>query len=88
VREFRQQPGPVVRFYWCRWCEELFAYVGEGERGERYVASLNYNQIGQTWGWWKMEGSTTDVELVREAMAALPPPRSEWAEGIDALHRT
>lgn len=71
VEEFRNWPGPVVRFYWCHWCKLLFAVVGENDYGGRDAASLAYEQEEKRFvlrGAW---GEPKDVELVKEVLAKI-----------------
>src|ERR1700722_11051317 len=69
VAEHRRWPKPGVRFYWCHWCAELFACVGEDEFGGRFAASFSFDQNDERFTLWKSGDCAADVELAREVIA-------------------
>lgn len=71
VAELRNWPSPLVRFFWCHWCQELFAIVGENELGGRLTASFSYDREKATFAAWKTFGDARDVGLVQEVMAKM-----------------
>jgi hypothetical protein len=73
----RAWPKPEVRFFWCHWCGELFAFVGANEAGGRLAASFGYDPEQKTFFLWKTFGIPTDVEIVREALSSLAFSPSE-----------
>lgn len=66
--ELRNWPSPLVRFIWCHWCQELFAFVGENELEGRWAASFRYDREKAIFTWWKTSGDARDVGLVQEVM--------------------
>jgi len=70
VDEFRNWPSPlvVVRFFWCHWCNELFAFGGDNGPGSRLAASFAYDKGKATFVLWEAFGNADDIKLVEEAM--------------------
>ena len=64
--------SPGVRLFWCRYCSELFAFVGENESGGRLAASFGWG--GDGWRVWKAHGSERDVRRAIAAVSQLGPP--------------
>lgn len=58
-----------VRFFWCLFCEDLFAFVGESRRFAAGFAR------GKHAGWWVFHRGSIDreVELAEAAISRLPP---------------
>lgn len=71
VGEHRRWPKPLVRFYWCPSCEELFALVGENELGGRFAASFAFERVGGRFVLWKTGLYPTDVAVVEEVLPDL-----------------
>ena len=74
VGQHRDWPQPLVRFYWCRPCEELFAFVGENEFGGRFAVSFTPDR--ESGGWWveKVADSERDVQLASQTFTAWSSP--------------
>jgi hypothetical protein len=68
VAELRRRPKPLVRFFWCRWCQELFAFVGENEIGGRFAASFAFDEKTNRFTLWKQVASQ-DAEVALEVIA-------------------
>ena len=65
--------GSPVRFYWCGYCEELFAYLKDEFYGWQYISSFSHDK---TDGYkpWKTFIKTPFAEVIRECAASLPAP--------------
>jgi hypothetical protein len=59
---------PVIRFYWCRYCKELFAFAGDNEFGGRYAGSFVQDVSLGGWRLLKSGDLEGDVQL---AIAAI-----------------
>jgi hypothetical protein len=75
-----------VRFYWCGWCQELFAFVGENALGGRGAGSFIRDDSD---GWLHEScGTEEDVAL---ALSAINQIGNEIARRMDmnaaASHR-
>ena len=73
VGQHRDWPQPLVRFYWCKSCTALFAFVGENEFGGRLAASFSREK--ELDGWRVSEaGSERDVRLAIAAIEHIVLP--------------
>jgi hypothetical protein len=63
-----------VRFFWCRSCMELFAFVGKASAG-RWAASFAQDVESGGWKLWKATSSERDVQLAVDAVSCVPPQR-------------
>jgi hypothetical protein len=70
VAEHRDWPEPQVLFYWCWYCRELFAVVGDDVLGGRSTGSFVYHEAD---GWLRHlpGGTERDVELATSAIARI-----------------
>jgi hypothetical protein len=75
VAELPCHDGSPVRFYWCRFCRELFAYLKDEHYGWQYIASFTYGGNGG-YGLRKMFRNTSFGDVILERVAGLPPPPS------------
>jgi hypothetical protein len=67
VAEVLEAAQPV-RFFWCRFCLELFAFVGEPGR-----LAAGFGEDGQGgWRVFRTVGSSSDVELAKAAVILVP----------------
>ena len=73
VGQHCERPGLLVRFFWCRYCEELFAVVGEDGSGVRVAASFSKDRQTGEWAIWKTLGNERDVEAATVALPHLGP---------------
>src|SRR5262245_65309127 len=55
VAELPCHEGSPVRFFWCGYCGELFAYLRDEHYGWQYVASFSYNGV-DGYKLWKTGG--------------------------------
>ena len=58
-----------VSFFWCKWCEELFAALGEPDRD---AADFAKDDQGG-WRVFRALGSESDVQLAMAAAAQVNP---------------
>jgi hypothetical protein len=49
VAEISFQGGAPVRYYWCRFCQELFAYLRDPHYGWRCVVSFRFDENRQAY---------------------------------------
>jgi hypothetical protein len=56
----------IIRWYWCQYCGELFAFLGEDS-----VASFRFDEESDAFILWKASGPASDVELTQKAVAKL-----------------
>jgi len=56
----------IIRWYWCQYCGELFAFLEEDS-----VASFRFDNDSATFVLWKESGPAKDVELTQKALAKL-----------------
>jgi hypothetical protein len=69
-----------ARFYWCKWCQEVFAYLRDPDYGWRVVAAFAYDRPARC---YVLRGSSPpglDLERLGKAvasLAALPGPETE-----------
>lgn len=68
VAQHRHWPQPLVRFYWCPYCEELFAFVGENELGGRFAVSFVPDQEATGWQAGRVVGSERDAQAAIAAV--------------------
>jgi hypothetical protein len=73
VAEHLDGPEPV-RFYWCRSCGELFAFVGDTPAPGRWAAAFAREHGTSAWRMWKTGGSEQDVRLAVTAVTQVEPP--------------
>ena len=59
-----------VRFFWCRYCSELFGFVGDPPN-ERLAARFACDR-GNRWRIWRREGAEDDVLSAVEAVVQVP----------------
>ena len=69
VSEHRHGPKPMVRFFWCPWCQELFALVEENEFARRFAASFDFDQKEKRFTLWKSGDSPRDAEFAQEVIS-------------------
>ncbi|MEQ1793854.1 MAG: hypothetical protein ABL970_06650 [Nitrospira sp.] len=67
VGEHRTKSQPIIRFYYCRFCEQLFAFTTCDDTGEGLVASFGRSTTG---GRWEIRTSSGPEMLVRIAQTA------------------
>jgi hypothetical protein len=73
VAELPCHEGSLVRFYWCRWCSQLFSYLRDEHYGWQCVASFSHDQA-EGYKPWGMPRDIPFAELIQERDASLPPP--------------
>jgi hypothetical protein len=71
VGQCRAGMAPLIHFYWCKYCEELFAFVGDRESGSRFAASFSWHQGSGQWRVWKAGASEADVQSAVEAVVQM-----------------
>jgi hypothetical protein len=69
----REWPQLVVRFFYCPFCDELFAYVGDSDLGGRYAGSFARERDSHEWRVWKRGDSERDLELATKAVEQIWP---------------
>jgi hypothetical protein len=92
VAEHRDWPSPAVRFFWCPWCAELFAFVGENELGGRFAGSFAYDRARRQFVPWKTGREPRDVGLAEAALPRLvftpdAPGKDATDQGITSTPR-
>jgi hypothetical protein len=65
--------GSPVRFYWCKYCTELFAFLRDEHYGWQCIVSFSHNGKGG-YQLWKASRSSPYTDLILEHAASLPPP--------------
>jgi hypothetical protein len=73
VAEFPCHERSPVRFYWCGYCNELFAYLRDEHYGWQYVVSFFPDRAGG-YHEQKTVRNTPFADVIREWVASLPPP--------------
>jgi hypothetical protein len=66
-----------VFFYWCKWCRELSAVVGEDELGRRDAGTFGYDQKTARFVLRMAFGAPKDIERALAALSQITfePPR-------------
>jgi hypothetical protein len=62
----------LVRFYWCRSCTELFAFVGNPGR---LAAGFAWDVKRSGWRVFRVKGTEQDLAPAVAAVAEVGPPR-------------
>jgi hypothetical protein len=66
------EAAALVRFFWCRFCMELFAFVGEARR-----LAAGFAEDGQGgWRVFRSVGSDPDVQVAKAAVSRVPTRKS------------
>ncbi len=73
VAEFFSHDGSPVRFHWCGYCGELFAYLKDEHYGSQYMTSFSHDNA-EGYKLWKVFRDTPFADLIRECVASVPPP--------------
>lgn len=73
VGEHRVKSQPLIRFYYCRFCEQLFAFTAHRRIGDGLVASFRRQTPGGEWELLDRSGAEPLVEIARAAIAILKP---------------
>jgi hypothetical protein len=73
IAELPCHENSPVRFYWCRYCAELFAYLKDEYYGWQYVASFSHDTV-EGYKLRKRFRPSPFAEVIRERVANLPPP--------------
>lgn len=73
IGEHRSQSQPLIRFYYCRFCNQVFAFTADRRTGERLVASFSRQTPGGNWELLERSGAEPLIELAQAAIATLKP---------------
>jgi hypothetical protein len=63
----------VVRFFWCKFCCELFAFVGDADARGELTAGFAWHTASGGWLVFTERGAAENVELARSAVAVVGP---------------
>jgi hypothetical protein len=73
VGEHRVKSQPLIRFYYCRFCGQLFAFTACDDTGEGLVASFERSTPGGTWELLTSSGPEMLVRIAQTAARTLRP---------------
>lgn len=71
VGEHRVKSQTLIRFYYCRFCEQLFAFTTYDDTGEGLVASFERSTTGGTWELLTSSGPEMLVRIAQTAARTL-----------------
>lgn len=73
VAELPCHEGSPVRFYWCGYCSELFAYLRDEHYGWQDIVSFSYDNT-EGYKVWKTFRSSSFADLIQERVSTLSAP--------------
>lgn len=81
IGEHRTESQPLIRFYFCRFCNQAFAFTAHHRIGDGLVASFSREETG---GKWKLLAGSGAEPLIKIAQAALETlrPNSDGTLGL------
>lgn len=75
IGEHRTKSQPLIRFYYCRFCDHVFAFTAtaQGRIGEGLVCSFGRQTPGGEWELLVRAGAEPLVGIAQVAFAAMKP---------------
>ncbi|MDP3090914.1 MAG: hypothetical protein Q8N04_09565 [Nitrospira sp.] len=75
IGEHRTKSQPLIRFYYCRFCDQVFAFTATAQRriGEGLVASFRRQSPGGKWELLDRSGAERLGGIAQAAIATLKP---------------
>lgn len=73
IGEHRTKAQPLIRFYYCRFCDQVFAFTVHRWTGEGLVASFRRQPPGGKWELLARSGAEPLIEIAQAAIVTLRP---------------
>jgi hypothetical protein len=74
LAERRRRPWPPVRFYWCVYCVEVYALVGETEAEGRFAGLFTFDLKTRSFTLARRGQNAKDTELARDVVSEVSVP--------------
>jgi hypothetical protein len=73
IAELPCHEGSTIRYFWCRSCGELFAYLRDEYYGWQFIVSFSYSEA-DGYHLRNTFRNSQFIGLIQEGAASLPPP--------------